>query len=154
MNLPSGCRFPRLPLAKVDAGANLGARFLRAKGPAPCQPRATPWVIRREYHPSPEGAALPVRRRPMDRPFRANLGVMPKPRASPRAGMVRTVGAEESQRDYLIFRATQAGDKLRREKITGKDTANQAHREVGAKVRQAIKELESKARKALKKPKQ
>jgi DNA-damage-inducible protein D len=70
-----------------------------------------------------------------------------------------------------LFRATQAEDKLRREKITGKTRANQAHREVGAKVRQTIKELggtmpealptvdsikklESKARKALKKPKE
>jgi len=69
-----------------------------------------------------------------------------------------------------LFRATQAEEKLRREKITGKDKANKAHREVGAKVRQTIKELggtmpeelptvesikklESKARKALKKPK-
>ncbi len=69
-----------------------------------------------------------------------------------------------------LFRATQAEDKLRREKITGKDKANLAHREVGVKVRQTIKELggtmpeelpavesikklESKARKALKKPK-
>jgi len=67
-----------------------------------------------------------------------------------------------------LFRATQAEDKLRREKITGK--ANRARREVGAKVRQTIKELggtmpenlpaaesikklESKAKKALKKPK-
>jgi DNA-damage-inducible protein D len=69
-----------------------------------------------------------------------------------------------------LFRATQAEDKLRREKITGKEKANRAHREVGAKVRQTIKELggtmpealpavesikklESKARKTLKKPK-
>jgi DNA-damage-inducible protein D len=67
-----------------------------------------------------------------------------------------------------LFRATQAEDKLRREKITGKDKANKAHCEVGAKVRQTIKELggtmpeelptvesikklESKSRKALKK---
>lgn len=40
-----------------------------------------------------------------------------------------------------LFRATQAEEKLRREKITGKEKANQAHREVGAKVRQTIKEL-------------
>jgi DNA-damage-inducible protein D len=40
-----------------------------------------------------------------------------------------------------LFRATQAEEKLRREKIIGKDKANQAHREVGAKVRQTIKEL-------------
>ncbi|MEN9992266.1 MAG: hypothetical protein RLZZ224_1968 [Verrucomicrobiota bacterium] len=69
-----------------------------------------------------------------------------------------------------LFRATQAEEKLRREKITGKDKANKAHREVGAKVRQTIKELggtmpeelptvesikklESRTKKALKKPK-
>ena len=69
-----------------------------------------------------------------------------------------------------LFRATQAEEKLRREKITGKANANKAHREVGAKVRQTIKELggtmpeelptvesikklESKVKKALKKPK-
>jgi DNA-damage-inducible protein D len=40
-----------------------------------------------------------------------------------------------------LFRATQAEEKLRREKITGKDRANRAHREVGAKVRQTIQEL-------------
>lgn len=40
-----------------------------------------------------------------------------------------------------LFRATQAEEKLRREKIIGKEKANQAHREVGAKVRQTIKEL-------------
>lgn len=40
-----------------------------------------------------------------------------------------------------LFRATQAEEKLRREKITGKAKANKAHEEVGAKVRQTIKEL-------------
>lgn len=40
-----------------------------------------------------------------------------------------------------LFRATQAEEKLRREKIVGKDKANAAHREVGTKVRQTIKEL-------------
>jgi len=40
-----------------------------------------------------------------------------------------------------LFRATQAEEKLRREKVLGKANANQAHREVGAKVRQTIKEL-------------
>ncbi len=66
-----------------------------------------------------------------------------------------------------LFRATQTEEKLRREKITGKEKANRTHREVGAKVRQTIKELggtmpedlptaasikqlESKAKKALK----
>jgi DNA-damage-inducible protein D len=68
-----------------------------------------------------------------------------------------------------LFRATQAEEKLRREKIIGKEKANKAHREVGAKVRQTIKELggtmpeelptvesikklESRAKRALKKP--
>lgn len=40
-----------------------------------------------------------------------------------------------------LFRATQAEEKLRREKITGKEKANRAHQEVGAKVRQTIQEL-------------
>lgn len=40
-----------------------------------------------------------------------------------------------------LFRATQAEEKLRREQITGKTKANNAHEEVGAKVRQTIKEL-------------
>lgn len=40
-----------------------------------------------------------------------------------------------------LFRATQTEDKLRREKIIGKEKANTAHHEVGAKVRRTIKEL-------------
>jgi DNA-damage-inducible protein D len=40
-----------------------------------------------------------------------------------------------------LFRATQTEEKLRRENIQGKARANQTHREVGAKVRQTIKEL-------------
>ena len=40
-----------------------------------------------------------------------------------------------------MFRATQTEEKLRRENIKGKDNANQAHKEVGAKVRETIKEL-------------
>ncbi len=40
-----------------------------------------------------------------------------------------------------LFRATQAEEKLRRENIKGKQKANQAHFEVGKKVRQTIKEL-------------
>lgn len=96
------------------------------------------------------------------------------------SGIHRRKGLRKSEqiRDHMgstelaanLFRATQAEDKLRREKITGKAKANQAHREVGSKVRQTIKELggtmpeelpatesirklESKAKKALKKPK-
>ncbi len=40
-----------------------------------------------------------------------------------------------------IFRAAQTEEKLRREGVSGKDKANRVHREVGAKVRQTIKEL-------------
>jgi DNA-damage-inducible protein D len=40
-----------------------------------------------------------------------------------------------------VFRATQTDDKLRRENIVDKQKANQTHFEVGAKVRQTIKEL-------------
>lgn len=40
-----------------------------------------------------------------------------------------------------LFRATQAEEKLRRERIVGIGKANTAHREVGAKVRQTIQEL-------------
>lgn len=40
-----------------------------------------------------------------------------------------------------LFRATQAEDKLRRENVRAKDAANRTHHEVGAKVRQTIREL-------------
>ncbi len=40
-----------------------------------------------------------------------------------------------------MFRATQAEEKIRREGISGKEKANLAHRQVGAKVRQTIKEI-------------
>jgi len=40
-----------------------------------------------------------------------------------------------------LFRATQTEEKIRRERIVGKDKANLTHQEVGAKVRQTIKEL-------------
>jgi len=40
-----------------------------------------------------------------------------------------------------LFRATQAEEKLRKEEIKGKTNANRTHYEVGAKVRQTIKEL-------------
>jgi hypothetical protein len=75
-------------------------RFLRANGPAPNQPRATPWVTRRDKHLSPEGASQPPRPN-LARPFRAQWQRNPKPRALPWAGMGRTVGAEESQRATL-----------------------------------------------------
>lgn len=40
-----------------------------------------------------------------------------------------------------LFRATQTDEKLRREKIEGKENANQIHYKVGQKVRQTIKDL-------------
>lgn len=40
-----------------------------------------------------------------------------------------------------LFRATQTEEKLRRDKIIGRDKANRTHFEVGAKVRQTIREL-------------
>ena len=40
-----------------------------------------------------------------------------------------------------LFRATQTEEKLRRENIQGKDNANRTHKEVGAKVRETIREL-------------
>jgi DNA-damage-inducible protein D len=40
-----------------------------------------------------------------------------------------------------LFRATQTEEKLRRDNVRGKENANRTHFEVGAKVRQTIKEL-------------
>jgi DNA-damage-inducible protein D len=40
-----------------------------------------------------------------------------------------------------LFRATQTEEKIRRDRIYGREKANKVHHEVGAKVRQTIKEL-------------
>lgn len=40
-----------------------------------------------------------------------------------------------------LFRATQTEEKLRNDKVVGKNNANKVHFEVGSKVRQTIKEL-------------
>jgi DNA-damage-inducible protein D len=40
-----------------------------------------------------------------------------------------------------LFRATQTEEKLRRDKVSGKQRANQTHYEVGKKVRQTIADL-------------
>jgi DNA-damage-inducible protein D len=40
-----------------------------------------------------------------------------------------------------LFRATQAEEKLRRDKVKDKEQAGRTHHEVGAKVRQTIREL-------------
>ncbi len=67
------------------------------------------------------------------------------------AGIQRKKGLKKSQKilDHMgsaelaanLFRATQAEEKLRRDKIQGKAAANATHFAVGAKVRQTIKEL-------------
>jgi len=53
-----------------------------------------------------------------------------------------------------LFRATQAEDKLRRDKVSGKKQANQTHYEVGKKVRQTIQELGGTMPEALPTPEQ
>ena len=40
-----------------------------------------------------------------------------------------------------LFRATQAEEKIKRDSIYGKEKANRAHYEIGAKVRQTIAEM-------------
>ena len=40
-----------------------------------------------------------------------------------------------------LFRATQTEEKLRRDKVLGKEQAGRTHHEVGAKVRKTIQEL-------------
>jgi len=40
-----------------------------------------------------------------------------------------------------LFRATQTDEKLRRDKIRGKDNANRTHFQVGKKVRETIEDL-------------
>lgn len=49
--------------------------------------------------------------------------------------------SEVSQLAANLFILTQTDEKLRRDHVEGKDAANETHREVGAKVRQTIKEL-------------
>ena len=61
----------------------------------------------------------------------------------------KQVGPGEELLDHMgsaelaanLFRATQTEQKLRRERIMGKDLANATHEEVGQKVRQTIQEL-------------
>ena len=65
-----------------------------------------------------------------------------------RAGIQRKKGLKSKQNilDYMgstelaanLFRATQTEEKLRRDKVSGKQNANNVHFEVGQKVRQAI----------------
>jgi len=93
-----------ISFAKADAGELSRQRFLRANGPALCQPRATPWVRRREQL-SPEGAAQ-APRPDLVRPYRTQSERNPKPRALPWADIVRTVGAEEAERSDFLIRSS------------------------------------------------
>jgi DNA-damage-inducible protein D len=54
-------------------------------------------------------------------------------------GILDFMGSEELAAN--LFRATQAEAKLKRENVFGQNSANQAHKDVGKKVRQTIKEL-------------
>ena len=73
-------------------------------------------------------------------------------------------GLKKSQKilDYMgstelaanLFRATQAEEKLRRDRVRGKRQANQAHFAVGKKVRQTIEDLGGTMPEALPTPKQ
>ena len=60
-------------------------------------------------------------------------------RLSPRQAILDHMGSTELAAN--LFRATQTEEKLRRDGIKGKDAANRAHYEVGAKVRQTIKDI-------------
>ncbi|MDP2268101.1 MAG: DNA damage-inducible protein D, partial [Deltaproteobacteria bacterium] len=60
-----------------------------------------------------------------------------------------TIGSGAQRLDHMestelaanLFRATQTEEKLRRDKVKGKDQAHRTHFEVGAKVRKTIEEL-------------
>ncbi len=103
MNPPSERRFPYLLFGEANARASSRVRFSRAKGPVPYQPGATLWVTRHNNRPSSERATKRVRCCPMDRPYRASFSVWHKPRAMPWAGIGRTVGAGNPERDLLAI---------------------------------------------------
>jgi DNA-damage-inducible protein D len=88
---------------------------------------------------------------PVDYPIFQNHGYMGLYGGLDAQGIHRKKGLKKSQQilDHMgstelaanLFRATQAEDKLRRDKIKGKTAANRTHFEVGKKVRQTIHEL-------------
>jgi len=88
---------------------------------------------------------------PIDYAIFQNHGYMGLYGGLKREDIHRRKGLKKSQKilDHMgstelaanLFRATQAEEKLRREEVRGKDAANRTHREVGAKVRQTIREL-------------
>jgi DNA-damage-inducible protein D len=88
---------------------------------------------------------------PMDYAIFQNHGYMGLYGGLKQEDIHRRKGLKKSQKilDHMgstelaanLFRATQAEEKLRRDEVKGKDAANRTHREVGAKVRQTIREL-------------
>ena len=88
---------------------------------------------------------------PIDYAIFQNHGYMGLYGGLGQADIHRRKGLKKSQKilDHMgstelaanLFRATQAEEKLRREKVKGKDAANRTHHAVGAKVRQTIREL-------------
>ena len=68
-----------------------------------------------------------------------NMEIHKRKGLKPSQKILDHMGSEELAAN--LFRLTQTEGKLRRDNIQGKENANIAHREVGAKVRQTIKEL-------------
>lgn len=66
-------------------------------------------------------------------------GIRRRKRLTPRQAILDHMGSTELAAN--LFRATQTEEKLRRDGIKGKDAANRAHYEVGAKVRHTIKDI-------------
>jgi len=89
--------------------------------------------------------------KPMDYAIFQNHGYMGLYGGLKQEAIHRRKGLRKSQKilDHMgstelaanLFRTTQAEEKLRRDEVKGKDAANRTHREVGAKVRQTIREL-------------
>ena len=89
--------------------------------------------------------------KPMDYAIFQNHGYMGLYGGLRQEDIHRRKGLEKSQKilDHMgstelaanLFRATQAEEKLRRDQVKGKGAANRTHRDVGAKVRQTIREL-------------
>lgn len=88
---------------------------------------------------------------PVDYAIFQNHGYMGLCNGLDAQGIHRRKGLKKSQQilDHMgstelaanLFRATQAEEKLRRDRVQGKSAANRTHFEVGRKVRQTIREL-------------
>lgn len=66
-------------------------------------------------------------------------GIRRRKRLSPKQAILDHMGSTELAAN--LFRATQTEEKLRRDGIKGKEAANRTHYEVGAKVRQTIRDI-------------